>query len=143
MTFAYLCCMSSNSVTMPSKLLPISTEHQQRKCERPSATETETLAVSTATALQQLHLQGIGNVSQAFLWHFVVNFAQQLLAIVHCQDCIPASAYLIFKALIYTTEFLEAPSYFPITCIPISPCSVDIGNSLKDIVTEFEPVQPK
>ena len=27
MTFAYLCCMSSNSVTMPSKLLPISTEH--------------------------------------------------------------------------------------------------------------------
>ena len=27
MTFAYLCCMSSNSVTMPSKLLPIPTEH--------------------------------------------------------------------------------------------------------------------
>ena len=27
MNFAYLCCMSSNSVTMPSKLLPISTEH--------------------------------------------------------------------------------------------------------------------
>ena len=27
MTFAYLCCMSSNSVTMPSKLLPISTKH--------------------------------------------------------------------------------------------------------------------
>ena len=27
MTFAYLCCMSSNSVTMPSKLLAISTEH--------------------------------------------------------------------------------------------------------------------
>ena len=27
MTFAYLCCMSSNSVTMPSKLLPISTQH--------------------------------------------------------------------------------------------------------------------
>ena len=27
MTFAYLCCMSLNSVTMPSKLLPISTEH--------------------------------------------------------------------------------------------------------------------
>ena len=27
MTFAYLRCMSSNSVTMPSKLLPISTEH--------------------------------------------------------------------------------------------------------------------
>ena len=26
MTFAYLCCMSSNSVTMPSKLLPILTE---------------------------------------------------------------------------------------------------------------------
>ena len=24
MNFAYLCCMSSNSVTMPSKLLPIS-----------------------------------------------------------------------------------------------------------------------
>ena len=27
MNFAYLCCMSLNSVTMPSKLLPISTEH--------------------------------------------------------------------------------------------------------------------
>ena len=27
MNFAYLCCMSSNSVIMPSKLLPISTEH--------------------------------------------------------------------------------------------------------------------
>ena len=27
MTFAYLCCTSSNSITMPSKLLPISTEH--------------------------------------------------------------------------------------------------------------------
>ena len=27
MNFTYLCCMSSNSVTMPSKLLPISTEH--------------------------------------------------------------------------------------------------------------------
>ena len=27
MTLAYLCCMSSNSVTMPSKLLPILTEH--------------------------------------------------------------------------------------------------------------------
>ena len=27
MTFAYLCCMSSNSVKMPSKLLPISTEN--------------------------------------------------------------------------------------------------------------------
>ena len=27
MTFAYLCWMISNSVTMPSKLLPISTEH--------------------------------------------------------------------------------------------------------------------
>ena len=27
MNFAYLCCMSSNSVTMPSKLYPISTEH--------------------------------------------------------------------------------------------------------------------
>ena len=27
MAFAYLCCMSSNSVTMPSKLLPILTEH--------------------------------------------------------------------------------------------------------------------
>ena len=27
MNFAYLCCMSSNSVTMPSKLLPISKEH--------------------------------------------------------------------------------------------------------------------
>ena len=27
MTFAYLCCMSLNSVTMPSKLLPVSTEH--------------------------------------------------------------------------------------------------------------------
>ena len=25
--FAYLCCMSSNSVTIPFKLLPISTEH--------------------------------------------------------------------------------------------------------------------
>ena len=29
MTFAYLCYMSSNSVTMPSKLLPISTEHRE------------------------------------------------------------------------------------------------------------------
>ena len=27
MNFAYLCCISLNSVTMPSKLLPISTEH--------------------------------------------------------------------------------------------------------------------
>ena len=27
MNFAYLCCMSLNSVTMLSKLLPISTEH--------------------------------------------------------------------------------------------------------------------
>ena len=27
MTFVYLGCTSSNSVTMPSKLLPISTEH--------------------------------------------------------------------------------------------------------------------
>ena len=27
MNFAYLCCMNSNSVTMPSKLLLISTEH--------------------------------------------------------------------------------------------------------------------
>ena len=27
MNFAYLCCMSSNSVTIPSKLLTISTEH--------------------------------------------------------------------------------------------------------------------
>ena len=27
MNFAHLCCMSSNLVTLPSKLLPISTEH--------------------------------------------------------------------------------------------------------------------
>ena len=27
MTFAYLCCMSSNLGTMPPKLFPISTEH--------------------------------------------------------------------------------------------------------------------
>ena len=27
MTIAYLCCMSSNSVTVPSKLLSISTEY--------------------------------------------------------------------------------------------------------------------
>ena len=27
MTFAYLCCMNSNAVKIPSKLLPISTEH--------------------------------------------------------------------------------------------------------------------
>ena len=27
MNFAYLCCMSLNSVTMPFKLLPISREH--------------------------------------------------------------------------------------------------------------------
>ena len=31
----------------------------------------------------------------------------------------------------------------PITCIPISPCSVDIGNSLEGIVTEFEFIQHK
>ena len=29
MTFAYSYCMSSNSVTMSSKLLPISTEHRE------------------------------------------------------------------------------------------------------------------
>ena len=29
MNFAHLCCMSSNLVTMPSKLLPISTEHEE------------------------------------------------------------------------------------------------------------------
>ena len=33
MTFAYLCCMSSNSVTMPSKLLPISTEHGEMRIQ--------------------------------------------------------------------------------------------------------------
>ena len=33
MIFAYLCCMSSNSVTMPSKLLPISTEHGEMGIE--------------------------------------------------------------------------------------------------------------
>ena len=33
MTFAYLCCMSSNSVTMPFKLLPISTEHGEMGIE--------------------------------------------------------------------------------------------------------------
>ena len=47
------------------------------------------------------------------------------------------------KALIYTTEFLEAPLYCPITCIPISLCSFDIGNSLEGIVTEFELIQHK
>ena len=50
----------------------------------------------------------------------------------------PSPAFFIFKALIYTTEFLKTPSYCPITCIPISPCSVDIGNSLEGIVTELD-----
>ena len=107
-------------------------------------TETETLAVSTATALQQLHLQGIGNVSQTFLWHFVVNFAQQLLAIVHCQDCmlILCLFHLQGSDLHYgisgSTFVLSNHLY-----IPISPCSVDIGNSLEGIVTEFELTQHK
>ena len=79
----------------------------------------------------------------AFCRRFCSTIRLQLLAIVYCQDCIPASAFLIFKALIYTTEFLEAPSYCPIACIPISPCSVDIGNSLDGIVTEFELMQHK
>ena len=66
MTFTYLCCMSSNSVTMPSKLLPISAEHG--------------IATASFTGYWKY---------QTFLWHFVVNFAQQLFAIVHYQDCMP------------------------------------------------------
>ena len=81
--------------------------------------------------------------SLAFCRGFCSTICLQLLAVVHCQDCIPASAFFIFKAMIYTTEFLEAPSYCPITCIPISPCSVNIGNSLEGIVTEFELMQHK
>ena len=81
--------------------------------------------------------------SLAFCRGFCSTICLQLLAIVYCQDCIPASALFIFKALIYTTEFLEAPLYCPITCKPISPCSVDIGNSLEGIVTEFELMQHK
>ena len=76
-----------------------------------------------------------------FCQGFCSTICLQLFAIVHCQDCIPASAFFIFKALVCNTEFLEVPLYCPITYIPISPCSVDIGNSLEGIVTEFELMQ--
>ena len=57
------------------------------------------------------------------LWHFVEDFAQQFayncLQLFIIKIACPSSAFFIFKALIFTTEFLEAPSYCPITCIPI------------------------
>ena len=81
------------------------------------------------------------------LWHFVEDFAQKFayncLQLFIVKTAYLSSAFFIFKALIHTTEFLELPLYCPITCIPISPCSVDIGNSLEGIVTEFELMQHK
>ena len=81
----------------------------------------ETLAVSNATALQQLHLQAIGKISQTFFetlsWILLHNCLQFLIVM----TTYPSSAFFIFKALINTTEFLEAPLYCLITCIPISP----------------------
>ena len=120
--------MSSNSGTMPPKLLPISTEYGE------------------------MDIQVFGQykgASRNFVVYFnvLVLYYQNLedkkgrgrvcsLAIVHSQDC-------IFKVLIYTTKFLEAPLYCPITCIPISPYSVDIGNSFEGIVPKFELMQHK
>ena len=51
--------------------------------------------------------------------------------------------FFIFKAVIFITKVLEPPSYCSITCGSLSPCSVDIDRSFKDIVPNFELVQHK
>ena len=58
------------------------------------------------------------NVYKAFLSHIDENVFQQLLLII--KTGILFSTFFIFKAIIYTTEFLEPPSDCPITCGSLS-----------------------
>ena len=82
----------------------------------------------------------MSHISLAFCCEFCSTIACNcLLSRLHAHPL----PFFIFQGSDLTMDFLEAPLYCPITCIPISPCSVDIGNSLESIVTEFELMQHK
>ena len=116
MAFAYLCCKEMS----------------------------ETFAVHTAAASFAVYWKSVSNISLALCREFCSTIRLQLLAIVHSQDCIPVFClFFIFNALIYTTKFLEALLYRPITSILISPCSADIGNCFGSVVPKFEIMQHK
>ena len=76
MTFAYLCCMSSNSVTMPSKLLPISTEHgDMDRCQYQQSTQR---CLSMADSLNMTEVKDlpkrVEGLREFGIWPVPINF---------------------------------------------------------------------
>ena len=53
------------------------------------------------------------------------------------------SIFLTFKICILKKKLLKPVLYCPITSGSFTPCSVDIGSCLGDIITKIEPIQKK